>query len=394
MSEPASLGGLGVERASLVVPSWGIWTADVQVASGDLLAGPTTLELGGVEWAGTIVSGGVYRERGWYRVVGGSGGWRNTIPALSYRNEAGVKLSQVLGAAARAAGEELATFTDRRIGPAYECPIAEASRSLDLLSREAWYVDEDGVTHLGARAESEFTGSYTIDSNNPSRGLLTIAAEDITGLAPGATIEGVTVASVRHEHTPDKIRSHVWSTQESLGDRLGTAFRMLVGAFTRSTFYHGRYEYRVETASGTHLDLRPARSSVGLPSLANVPMRAGSPGATGTPAIGSSCEVQFLDGDPTRPVVVGFDSTEPTSATITAAGSVNVGDGADHAIARGDVTEAYLAGILTALGTAGPIVGPLDAGIKSAVAAAFPTLTPGILTPGPSPSTSGPGKVP
>ena len=325
MSDPASLGGLGVERVSLVVPSWGIWTADVQVASGELLAGPTTLELGGVEFAGTIVSGGVYRERGWYRVVGGSGGWRNTIGALSYRNEAGVKLSQVIGAAARAAGEEVASFTDRRIGPAYECPIAEASRSLDLLSREAWYVDEDGITHLGARPASEFTGSYTVESNNPSRGLLTIAAEDIAGLVPGATIEGVTIASVRHEQTPDKIRSHIWSTQESFGDRLGSVFRLLVGAFTRSSFYHGRYEYRVETASDTHLDLRPARSSVGLPSLANVPMRSGSPGATGTPAIGSSCEVQFLDGDPTRPVVVGFEAVDPDDAELMASGAVVVG---------------------------------------------------------------------
>jgi hypothetical protein len=328
-----TLNGSALERASLVLPTWGNWVAEVQVSSGNDISGSVELELAGALFRGTVVSGNVYRERGWYRIVGGAAGWRKKIDPISLRDGAGVKLSQAIGAAARAAGEQLAPITtDNRIGPAFDTPEAEASLALELLARESWYVDELGVTHLGARADSAYSGSYVVLDKRPDHGLVTIAADDISGLVPGISLEGITVASVRHELTPDTLRTHLWASL-GWGDRFVGALARLVAAFTRGTFYHGRYEYRVDSTGDTHLDLSPVRSALGLPRLAAVPMRAGSPGCAGTPAIGSTCEVQFLDGDPTRPSVVGFEGPEgnsfkPTIAKINATTEVDVGENA------------------------------------------------------------------
>lgn len=303
-----TLNGLPVERASVSIPKWGALLGDLQVASGELLSGPVQLELAGASFACTVIAAGIYQERGWYRVAGGAGGWGKAIDPVEIRNEAGVKLSQALGAAARACGETLGTITDRRLGPAYATPRAEASLGLSLLAPEAWYVDEAGVTQIGARPATDFTKPFVVEDHRPDRARLTIAAEDIAGLVPGATVNGMAVASVRHELTPERIRTHLWGELGGIGDRLVGAFGKLVAYFTRRSFYLGRYEYRIDTATPTHLDLRPATSSLGLPSLANVPVRVGVAGVSGDPIIGSLCEVQFLNGDPTRPVVVGFDA--------------------------------------------------------------------------------------
>lgn len=334
------LGGLPVERASLTLPKWGVPMAYVQVASGELLSGTVTLELAGSTHVMTIVSGNVYRERGWYMLAGGAGQWGKHIGALSYRNAAGVKASQVLGSVARAAGETLGAVPVKRLGDFYALPAGEASAALDLISPEAWYVDEAGVTQVQARPAGAFSQSYVLMDRRPDRNRITVAAENILGLVPGVTIEGLTAATVRHELTPESIRSHVWG-DFGIGDRLFGALKKIIERVTASFSYFGRFEYRVESANGTHLDIRPARSALGMPKFVAVPMRTGSPGASGTPAIGSSCEVMFLDGDPSRPVVVGFDGAgadgfTPTASQLTSSGDVGLGDAQGRVLRSGD----------------------------------------------------------
>lgn len=308
MSE-STINGLPLLRATVTLPRCGVWTADVEAQSGETLSGDVTIELQGLRLVGTIEDGAPYRERGWYRVLGGKGGWRSVLPARAYRNEAGVKLTTVVNDAAREAGESVGTFAERRIGPGFVRPRAEAARVLDLLTPDAWYVDPSGVTQIGSWPVVPYGLTYQLIDSRPDRKRVTLAAEDLTGLVPGATLEGMEAASVRHELTPDGIRSQVYGTVGNV-DRILRGLKALVGVLVHSTFYFGRYEYRVVDASDTHCDLVPARAALGLPDLANVVMRSGVPGAGGSPAVGSSCEVMFLDGDPTRPVVVGYEVGE------------------------------------------------------------------------------------
>lgn len=330
----ATAGGERMMRATITLPRWGVWSADVQVASGQMLSGSVDIELAGITLTGTVVDGDVYRETGWYRILGGAAGWRSSIPKQAYRNEAGVKLSTVLTDAAQACGESLGTVPSTQIGPAFVRPEGEAARVLELLSPEDWYVDEAGDTQLGHRAAAEWTADYTLIRKAPGNRLVTVAAEDVSALLPGAELEGIEAATVRHELTPAGLRSHVWGVVEPWADRALGALRSLVTGAMWRTDYHRVLEYKVNSVSAGYCDLTPMRTSLGLPDLSNIPMRPGIPGGGGDPQVGSSALVAFLDGEPTRPVILAFEGEsgngwKPTTARLNASSKVEVGKDAN-----------------------------------------------------------------
>lgn len=329
-----TVNGLPLLRATVILPKTGIWTADIQVQSGEQLSGEVVIVLAGLELRGTVEVGGPYRERGWYRVAAGALTWRNELEARAYRSEAGVKLSTVLADVAREADEDIQEdIATTRLGPAFVRFEDAAARTLDLTNPSGWYVDELGFTRAGVRPAVPYTLEYRVLDKRPDERRLLIAAEDITGLVPGAVLEGMEAATVRHELTPDSIRSHVYG-DVGYGDRGLGAFKAMVEAVMYRTKYHRACEYRVVAATNTHVDVVPVRASQGFPDLKNVEMWCGSPGAAGTPAEGSRCVVQFLDGEPFRPFVSHFegpsgDGFEPDEVVLA--------QGAGRVLRDGDV---------------------------------------------------------
>lgn len=310
-----TLAGRPMLRCALTVPRWGIWQADAVVASSEPIAVGTrvVLELGGATYSGTVRSGGVWRDAGRYRVVGGAGGWSTVLRDRSYQSALGVRRDNVVADAARECGETIGdTWDDARLGPHFVRVAGEASQVLDAVATESWHVDELGDTQLGRRAPSTFARPYVVAERNDERGLLVIQAESIVGLVPGATVEGLEVSSVRHELAESGLRSVIYATRETVADRLVGAMRGLVRWLTRETAFHRLVEYRVVGVSVGLLDLRPVRSSAGAPALVAVPMLHGVPGTSAEPQPGSTCLVAFVDGDPTRPMVVAYEG--PTCA--------------------------------------------------------------------------------
>lgn len=211
----ATLNGKPIERCELHVPAWGIPHADVVVNDGAALSGAVTLILADLTVSCFVVAnrGGVYRDRGSYRLVAGAGagGWSTRIRAQHYRNDAGIKTSKVIGDAATLAGEKLgALATDPSLGVSFVRPAGPAALALQLVSERAWHVELDGTTHLGARASSPMTDDYTIDDEIPGRARLTVAAEQLSQLVPGVQIEGFTAGLVVHVLTKDTLRTIVW----------------------------------------------------------------------------------------------------------------------------------------------------------------------------------------
>lgn len=146
--------------------------------------------------------------------------------------------------------------------------------------------------------------------------------------------------------------------QPTAMDRLCAAFRMLVRAELPTLTFLGTYEYAVQDVHGSvpnvTVDCSPTDTTIALPSLTNIAMRSAADGATGEPTKGNLCRVIFLNGDPSKPVITGTDSTV-ANAQISASGTAEVKAGTIKHVASG---TAHLEGAtleLTGAGVSGSI---------------------------------------
>lgn len=307
-----TLNGVTVLAASVHLPAWGIWWADIELGESEALTGHAAIDLCGLLLSGTIVSGGPWQGRARYRVAGGAGKWGTAIAAKSYATDLGVKLRTVLRDAAVACGETLdETTATGTVGAQWVRAAGPAGRQLALLAPQAWYVSEDGITRLGARPATTFSRDSTVMDRDDAAGWVEIAAADLGALIPGVVVEGVAAVDVVHTLRDATLRTRLWAAHGTASRARG-AFGRLVEALTAQGRYRGLWSYRVVAQSGELLDLQVERASSGMPDLQRVRVRPGVPGCSADWALGSLCLVAFVDGSPSRPVVVAGD--DPDSA--------------------------------------------------------------------------------
>lgn len=95
-------------------------------------------------------------------------------------------------------------------------------------------------------------------------------------------------------------------------DRIAANLR----AFIREAFprlhYTGVFEYTITGVTGRapscKIDCVPVDASLGLPAFNSIGYSPSVSGVTGTPTAGLTCVVVFLDGNPTKPRIMGIDS--------------------------------------------------------------------------------------
>ncbi len=311
--------------ARVNLPAWGCWHAEAHLDGDVTLSGSVTLKIADLELKGAVLSGGPMQGRSSYRIVGGAGGWGRTVSEKGYANDAGVKVATVLGDVAITVGETLGTVSQLlRVGPAFARMAGPASKVLDLVAPKAWYVDEAGVTRLGARAAGALVGKVTrITPVDLTRGKVVLAAEQIATILPGLVVDGLTAVDVLHEISADGgLRSTVWGSQA--GSTLDS-LQALLEQLDPDRPYRGLTEYRVGVSEGTRLTLQPVRVSTGMPTLSRVPVRPGVPGLSGEVQNGTRVLVGFIDSDVARPFVAAFeeedgDGFQPTTLTLRAGG--------------------------------------------------------------------------
>jgi hypothetical protein len=344
----ATLNGSRLTRARINLPKWGCWYTDLSVDGEIAIAAgaKATVVVADLTLVGAVLSGGSELGRSSYRIVAGAGGWGKTLPRKSYSNDAGVKLATVLGDAAKEAGETLSPISAlQRVGPAYDRDEGPASRALELLVPRAWYVDEAGVTRLGARGTSTLPAGVTrVAPVDRARGKVVLASEAIAAILPGVVVDGMAAVDVLHEISAEGgLRSTVWgSASPSTLDSLSALARQL----DPDRDYRGISEYRVVTQDGDRVNLQPVRASTGKPDLRRVPVRSGVAGAKSTLTPGCRVLVSFVDSDPGRPVVVGLEDTDgegftPLMTEIDASTFIRLGAGAKPAIAAGDLAGIF-----------------------------------------------------
>lgn len=320
MGLSSTLNGLRVTDAHVTIPAWGCWYAEVSVDGEQTLTGTATLQLADLKLVGTILSGGPTLGRSVYRIVAGKGGWGKSVPKTEYTNDLGVKLSKVLGDAASAVGETIVVDSDTRVGPAWTRPAGPANAQLNLLAPKAWYVDELGTTRLGARAASTLTtAAPRTQKADLARGKVVLATETIASLLPGVVVDGIAAVDVCHEFTgASGLRTTLYGQQQASP---ADALRSLLAQLDPNRAYRGVTEYRVVTLSGDLLNLQPVRVSTGMPDLARVAIWPGVGGCKTKPPMGSRCLVGFIDSDPARPYVSGFEAgAAATSLELTTDG--------------------------------------------------------------------------
>lgn len=351
----ATLQGTRCTSAEVHIPKHGLWWASASLDAEVTLSGVVTLTIADLTLTGTIVSGGPSKGRSHYRIVAGKGGWSSTVPAVHYTNDAGVKYSKVLDDLARAAGETITDIPTGTVGTAWVRPSDPASRVLELLFPKNWYVDEAGVTHIGARTSAALATKATIVTTDPARGVVVLAADSIATILPGVTVEGLEAVDVLHEVTADGLRSTIWGEGRSAGSRRLAALKALVLGFVPDLKFRGVYEYRVVLQGGIvgppgRCDLQAVRVSLGMPDLRRVAIRPGVPGANAKLALGSRVLVAFVNADPARPVIVGFEDPEsdgfvPDRLDLCDAGGRVIRDG--EVVAISDSVNPIELGVIT-----------------------------------------------
>lgn len=185
MTAWAELNGERVLTASISMPRYGAWVADVSLALSASVASSVTLTAGSLSLVGTVIRAGTYGGSRAYRIVGGAGGWRKDLQARSYVNPGGVSSALVLADAAKETGETVAVTTPKMLGSSYVRLAGMASRVLSAIA-SSWWVDATGVTQVDKpRDESMITTESVLTAMDGAAGIIEVATENEADWMPG-----------------------------------------------------------------------------------------------------------------------------------------------------------------------------------------------------------------
>lgn len=193
----AELAGNRIVEGRIIIPTYGAPLADVTLDKEAKIASSVTLSLGTLRlvmspWREVVP----FQGKTVVRLIGGAAGWGKIIPAQPYKLDAGVKLSLVLGDAAKLVGEKVTVGVDRVVGKFYVRDEAPACRLLNRLVPGAWWIDADGSTHTGVRPSSAIKSPFVIHSFDGARGAMVISSDFLGELVPARTLKGITLDKV------------------------------------------------------------------------------------------------------------------------------------------------------------------------------------------------------
>lgn len=357
MGVAAQLSGRRVTRARVDLPESGLWFAEVEIDTEEALTGKVVLTIADLQLRGTILSGGKNHGRSQFRIVAGAGAWGNALPEKSYQNDGGVKLATIIADAAREAGNENVGTIDPKltVGPGWQRADGEpASRVLDraialatVASPQGWYVDEAGTLQIGKRAASKLPANVTrTQPIDPARRTVELASDSIATILPGVTVDDLIAVDVRHELSADSgLRSKIWGSLAGGGSRELDALRRLLEQLDPDRDFRGVTEFRVVSQNGNRLNLQPVRVSTGMPQIRNVHVRPGIAGGKSDVASGERVLVTFIEGDRSRPVVIGHEEADgagftPSNTTVKVSSKLDLGDSDGPPVARrGDTVD-------------------------------------------------------
>lgn len=317
-----TINGIPCSSARVFMPWAGVWLAEVELVDPQSVSGRVVVKIGGLELRGTVDSSldGTFAGRQTVTVVAGAGSWGKTLEPKHSQNDGGIQRSRIAVEVAQEVGEIIVVDAgmDSSAGVLFERAAMPASRILSLLFPTAqWWVGTDGITRVGTRSTFDATG-LRIYRFDPTRRAFELRFEgsDVTQVVPGAKVadpmrvgsSGLTISDVEITYGRDGLRAFAFERTER--NAIADAVQKLAAAGDPGRRFHGLYEYRVYNMADD--DKRAQLQSVdktltGLPDALPVKVRMGVAGASAELKGGSLVLVQFVNGDPARPVVVAFE---------------------------------------------------------------------------------------
>lgn len=208
-------------------PEYGQWYVNTTLESGDAptVGDLVTLTIADITAIGTVATSGLDEpELPHVSVVGGIG-WSAEVSRtalLTFQSAGGVRLSTVLNALAKFAGETIELPSDVTIGSHYACDASRAGQpalyrdALTDLVREGWiagwHVGIDGVTRFVPRTETDLSPLVraTPFPGKAHVGLRVFGVDEPGQFMPGVSVEGVRVGRLVVCERPDDLRVECW----------------------------------------------------------------------------------------------------------------------------------------------------------------------------------------
>lgn len=369
-----SIGALQVTSCRLHVPESGSWTLEVDHDVIDGAPPPTgkvTCMVGGMAFVGTVdgAASGVFALSGRARIVGAIE-WRTRLPKRDFSHPGGVTSAVVISATAAELGVPVVVTAPVVLGQHYARVTGPASQVLGL---SGWWVDALGVTTVGPRAPSSPTSEFDLADYDPRARVA--RATSTVPIMPGMVVVdarlpggSMRVREVTQEWTEDGASATLWMTEASStdarGPRLASALTSMATAAVRPDLLTLHVYTVVGQAPGGGYLLQSEVSGP-VPDATPVVHWPGVPGLSCTLVPGVRVLVGFRGREP---VVLGFDSSPPTSVTWEYT-TANLGGAGAKPTANADVIDDVLELLSKINGMhTGPTTAPY-AGIVADVAA-------------------------
>lgn len=362
--------GQRLTALTVSVANVGPWIAELDFELAPDVSGRVEIKVGEtLTLVGTVVptQDGTYIQQRRCRVVAGAGGWGRTLPRKNYANDAGVKAKLVAEDAAREVGETLGSFAPEveRIGANYVRSVGSASRVLEhAIGDVAWWVDYAGRTNVGPRPPVPLAidDSYDVLMHDPRNRTLTFALNDPSIVQIGSVIskqpleQPLTVREFDLCVDASSTRIVAWcGGGERERGRLAGLMHAIVARSSDASLF-GKYRYRVVTQSDVdgRVNLQAVRKAAGLPDVQPLSMWPGVAGAHAVLEQGAEVLVEFIEGDPTQPIITHFSGQGGAGfvpVSLAFCGSVQA------AARQGDLVQSGGVGT-QAIFTSGPSVPP------------------------------------
>lgn len=366
-----SIAGQRVSKLRLIVANVGPWYAECDMEEAPTFEGAVSLTIGDTQLACTTApnTDGTFGNQRKLRVVAGAGGWGRLLTAKGYHNDAGVKARDVAADVVRLVGEKLGTFVPaaERLGVDFVRQAIPAATVLEQVIglNVAWWVDYQGSTNVGPRATSALgAGDYEVLAFDPRSRVATLAVDNPLAVTIGSVISErldapQTVRDLELRVDGSELRVMAWcGGGASEAGRLTQLLRTIARHSTAGRIY-GKFRYRVVRMAGDgRVELQAVRKAAGMPDILPVSQWPGVAGTHAELSPGAEVLVEFVEGDPTMPVVThyaGKGGVGFVPAHLTIGGDVGL-----PAARQGDTVEVLLppaqfAGTINALPATGVV---------------------------------------